>query len=524
MHRLFVLFIFWLIHLYPFTTKLEGQPRQPEIIYHICQRSFYDSNGDFQGDLKGLEQKLDYLEDLGVTSILLMPLYESVYYHNYFPIDFRKIDPEFGSESDFIDLVREIHHRKMKIYMDMETQYVTEDHLWWKDSYGNPGSEYSDYLIYNGPDNTDPESIVFNLQSLEGYDGVIKRITTINLYDPSAKNYIYDLYRYWVDPDGDGDFSDGVDGFRIDHMMDDLDWKGKITGLLGNFWKPLFDELKTINPHLQIVGEQSDWSTYGLEYFREADIDRLFAFGIKFAISSFDKKILQQKIDSTLLNTPEGKTQLIFIENHDTGRFASECESGKGKLKVGAALNLLLPGIPVIYYGQEIGMKGKGGFGAFGNTDGNDIPRREAFEWTSTLDQPGMALWYKDSGPWWDQRNVRDHDGISVEEQMEDKQSLWHFYHSMIQLRKKHQSLNIGNFSFMENNNPKVLSFSRSFDNEKLLININLSEQVQKINYEKLKPQPEWRLLFDENDLTSGQDLLSLEINSFGIQVILLPD
>ena len=87
---------------------------------------FYDSDGDLHGDLKGLETKLDYLQDLGVTSILLLPLYESDYYHNYFPNDFEKIDPRFGSKEDYLSLVKAIHSRDMKIYMDMEIHYVTE--------------------------------------------------------------------------------------------------------------------------------------------------------------------------------------------------------------------------------------------------------------------------------------------------------------------------------------------------------------------------------------------------------------
>src|SRR5690606_18975602 len=91
-----------------------------EIIYHVFQRSFYDSDGDSHGDLAGLTEKLDYLRELGVTAILLTPLYESVYYHNYFSSDFEKIDPAYGDQTTYLSLVREIHRRGMKIYMDME--------------------------------------------------------------------------------------------------------------------------------------------------------------------------------------------------------------------------------------------------------------------------------------------------------------------------------------------------------------------------------------------------------------------
>lgn len=107
--------------------KISGTSAKPEVIYHVVQRSFYDSNGDLQGDLNGLRQKLDYLQDLGVTSILLLPLYQSVYYHNYFSSDFKKIDSTFGTKEDYLNLVKVIHRRGMKLYMDMETQYVTEE-------------------------------------------------------------------------------------------------------------------------------------------------------------------------------------------------------------------------------------------------------------------------------------------------------------------------------------------------------------------------------------------------------------
>jgi alpha-amylase len=287
-----------------------------EIIYHVFQRSFYDSNGDGIGDLNGLTEKLDYLQELGVTSLLLLPLYNSVFYHNYFPTDFETIDPEFGTKEDYFNLVSEVHRRGMKIYMDMEVQYITEDHLWYKDSYKNPSSPYTDYLIYNGPGNTQPESIVWDLTELLSYDGTIKKVTTLNLLGEKYQNYIHGLFKYWVDPNKDGNFEDGVDGFRIDHMMNDLDWKGKITGLFSALWKPLFDELRTINPEIKIMGEQANWGTdYGQEYYDKGGIDLVFAFGLNSAIKSFNKREIINKYDSTLLYTPEGKYQILFIEN-----------------------------------------------------------------------------------------------------------------------------------------------------------------------------------------------------------------
>ena len=170
-----------------------------EVIYHIFLRSFYDSDGDGNGDLKGLQSKLDYLQDLGITSILLTPLYSSLYYHNYFSDDFEKIDPEFGTLQDYLSLVKGIHKRNMKIYLDMETQYVTEDHIWWKDSYGNPGSKYSDYILYNDSAHTKPEPIIFNLAELPAYDGTIRKVATVNLHSKNVLDYNYNLFKYFVD-------------------------------------------------------------------------------------------------------------------------------------------------------------------------------------------------------------------------------------------------------------------------------------------------------------------------------------
>jgi alpha-amylase len=371
------------------------QSAKGEIIYHIFQRSFYDSNEDLHGDLNGLRQKLDYLQELGVTSILLLPLYESVYYHNYFAVDFNKIDPEFGTMQDYVNLVKEVHRRGMKLYMDMETQYVTEDQVFWKDSYNNPKSKYTDYILYNDSLNSKPESIIFGLNELPGYDGTKKKVATANLASKNFQEYNYELFKYFVDPNKDGKFDDGVDGFRLDHCMDDLDFKGRLTDLFSKLWRPLITRLKEINPKLCIVAEQAVWASYGNDYFEKANVDRVFAFQLQAAIASLDKQRIAAVADTTLNMIPRNKQQVVFIENHDMQRFASAINKNPGKEKIGAALNLLIGGIPCIYYGQELGMFGKNAGGKYGMTDANDIPIREAFEWHAADSGKGMALWYK---------------------------------------------------------------------------------------------------------------------------------
>lgn len=235
-------------------------------------------------------------------------------------------------------------------------------------------------------------------------------------------------------------------------------------------------DLKKLNPELQILAEQADWSSYGHEYYTKGNVDRVFAFRLKQAIASFDKAKISTAADSTFNYQPKDKHQVIFIENHDTGRFASEPGMNIGKLKVGAALNILMGGIPSIYYGQELGMKGQQ---LKGMTDGNDIPVREAFEWYAAEEGQGMALWYKDTGEWWDKRNMKANDGISLEEQRKDPNSLWSYYKELLRLKKLHPALALGTYAEVPNNNDKVLSFTRTHELEKVFVMVNLSDKPQ---------------------------------------------
>lgn len=449
---------------------------QEEIIYHIFQRSFYDSNGDLHGDLNGIRLKLDYLQKLGVSAILLTPLYESVFYHNYFSSDFKKIDPKYGTLNDYLALIKELHLRGMKFYMDMETQYVTEDHVWWKDGINNPNSKYADYIIYDDKAHTKPTSIVFGVNGLLGYDSVYRKITTVNLNSPKVLDYNYRLFKYWMDPNGDGKFNDGVDGFRLDHMMDDLDSKHLMPHLFDTFWNPLISKLRAANPKLKIIAEQANWLSLGLDYLNRGNVDRVFAFRLCYSIRAFDKKMLTENADSTFNATPVDKQQIVFLENHDTPRFSFGVKGDVDKLKVGAALNLLMGGVPSIYYGQEIGMTGNSA--SFGPTDANELPDREAFEWYKSDKGKGMAYWYKQNGPHKGTfNNDKPNDGVSLEEEQNDPNSLWNFYRKMITIRKTNPVISKGVYKTLSNDNNKVFSFMRYEGNDQFIVVVNLSDK-----------------------------------------------
>lgn len=235
--------------------------------------------------------------------------------------------------------------------------------------------------------------------------------------------------------------------------------------------------MKKTNPGLTIIAEQANWGEYGADYFTKAGVDRVFAFRIWGAIASFNKKTLIKEIDTTLSLTPPGKQQLVFIENHDVPRFASIVKNDPGKLKVAATLNLLIGQTPSIYYGQELGMFGVGK--KFNNTDANEIPVREAFEWYKTVEGKGMAVWYKNSGPWWDSTNLKANDGVSLEEELKDPNSLYHYYRTLLHLRKNKEALQSGVYKMITNENDKVFSFLRSKGKQKILVTVNLSATKQ---------------------------------------------
>lgn len=489
-----------------------------EVIYHIFQRSFFDTNGDGHGDLIGIRQKLDYLQDLGVTSVLLTPFYQSEFYHNYFATDFEKIDPQYGSMEDYLLLVKEVHTRGMKIYQDVEMQYVTHEHMWYTRSFNNPASPYANYIYYEDSLNQKP-FFFYNTPEFTTYNNLKQKITVVNMNNPAVRQYTFDVLKFWVDPNGDGKFDDGVDGFRFDHMMDDLDNFKKLPNLFENFWKPVVGSLKKTNPDLVIIAEQANWFSLGREYFREADVDRVFAFYLSWAIEQMDKEELTKAADSTLTKNPIGKDQIVFLENHDTRRIASVEGMTTDRLKACAALNLLLGGVPLLYYGQELGMKGKQ---MKGTTDGNDIPIREAFEWNADAAGEGMALWYKNTGPWWDSTYVKPNDGISLEEEKPDPNSLWNYYKKLITLKKSIPALAQGRYSNVENTNSKVFSFIRATRTDRVLVVVNLSGSTETlgINVKATKAKN----LLDDGEIEWKDSGISLHMLPYEVRVYQLQD
>lgn len=459
-------------------TKSE-QPATPqratageEVFYHVFFRSFRDGNGDRIGDLRGLTEKLDYLKDLGITSILLTPLQPSPFYHNYFATDFESIQPEYGTMADYRNMLREARARGLKVYLDMEIQYVGEGHPWWTQSLGKPDAPFADFLIWRDRAHTQAEPFL-HLPKWEGYDGRMIGIAMVNMNSPKVRDYFTRVLLWWADPHGDGSGRDAPDGFRIDHMMDDLDNKGVATDLFATFWKPIFDALRARRPDFRIMAEQYDWG-YGADWLTRGHADLVFAFPLRGAIVKLDKAGIVKALRETARITPEGKSQIVFIENHDTDRIMSQLEGDQARARAAAAIMLAVQGEPLLYYGQEIGMRGI--TGKVGMSDANHIPLREAMRWQADLEAPGSAIWYRGTERWWTQRYNRSGDGVSVEEQDGDADSLLNWYRRLLALRERRPELRRGSQRLPCPDEGPVLCLLRETDGRRTLLLVNLGK------------------------------------------------
>ncbi len=256
---------------------------------------------------------------------------------------------------DYLDFVKAVHQNGLKFIMDMETQYAQNGNKWFDESFKNPGSPYSSFIHYSDSLNRFPDQFYIpsgaGLEEYRAWPDQKLYIVYLDLNHQKVKDWTKKFYTHWVDPNGDGKFNDGIDGFRLDHMMDNLDDRGIFTDMFVNFWNPVIKICKAINPDLFVVGEQSNWAEYGEEMIRESGIDASFGFPIQFAIAgtpdyfrgksadsslsnSLDANNIGKQVKETLKRIPKGKYYINFIENHDTERFASVVK--RIKIKPGA--------------------------------------------------------------------------------------------------------------------------------------------------------------------------------------------
>ncbi|MCK4547811.1 MAG: hypothetical protein KAW17_10265 [Candidatus Eisenbacteria sp.] len=347
------------------------------VVYEIFVRSFLDSDGDGEGDLRGLIEKLDYLNDgdpdtdndLGIDVIWMMPICESPSYHGYDITNYYRIEPDYGTNEDFFDLCREAHRRGIRVVFDYVVNHSAKAHPFLQDAYGNPDSRYSSWYRFTNREQTSYEGFA-------GWDGM----PLLNFETREMRDYIIEMAFYWMDPDGDGDFADGVDGFRCDVAK----------GPPHEWWKELRRSVKSKREDFLLFGEVWDGSPDVLDEYFDEEYDMQFDYPLYYrfldllnngAIDDFDWMLEEER------TTFPPEAQICrFLDNHDNDRTLSALGEDERLNRLGTLFLLTLPGTPMLYYGEEIGMVG---------SNPPDQRVRRPMEWKKVerqMDDPGSLL------------------------------------------------------------------------------------------------------------------------------------
>jgi alpha-amylase len=444
------------------------------ILYEVFVRSFYDTDADGIGDLAGVTAELDYVESLHAGAIWLLPIHPSPSYHGYDVTDYFAVNPDFGTLEDMQALVKAAHDRGIKVIMDLVVNHTSNQHPFFVAALGNPQSPYSDWYIWSNDAHT-------AYQSYGGYQSMPK----LNHKNPKTVEYVLDIARYWMDLDADGDYTDGVDGFRCDVAKE----------VPLSTWQALHKEMRSLNPDSFLLGEVWDTNARNLTGWYADAFDALFNFPLYSDLEAGNNTSMDSllagvqrpdMVSLTLLAEnklfPPGYEIVQLLSNHDTNRVMSEVGGDWNRAQTAATLLLTLPGTPMVYYGEEIGMKGEKGAGhPFW-----DEYRREPMDWYAAEAGEGMTTWFKPV-----KRNNAPDDGISVQEQSGVSGSLLEHYRALAALRLAHPALLRGSFAPVKvTGSHMVLAYTRhaaaagTSPDELFLVVLNLGGEAAEVSLE----------------------------------------
>jgi len=441
----------------------------------VFVRAYQDSNGDGVGDLKGLTQRLDYLKDLGIKGIWLMPITTSADGdHGYATTDFRAIDPAYGTLEDFDELLRQAHARGMGVVMDYVINHSARAHPMFASALQGPTSPFYDWFVWekvqpkgwdiwgHNPWTATPQGSYF------GTFG--PHMPDFNFKNPAVLAYHQSSLRFWLNR--------GLDGYRLDavpHLVENSarDWNDQpeSRALTGELTK-----LITAYPQRHVVCEATaNPQLYAMPHI----CGSAFAFGLERNIvnaAKGDKKAIRAVADYF---TTAPQTMATFVANHDMfagARLWDQLRGNVTRYKLAAASYLLQPGTPFIYYGEEIGMAGIPGL------DG-DAPLRAPMSWTA--DQQGAGF-TSSSKPF---RPIAPNAArYNVAAQLADPQSLLSFYKSMLMLRNTLPSLASGGYDAPQVQG-RVMAYRRTLGAETTLVVINYGTRPGRIALKTLPPR-----------------------------------
>lgn len=455
-------------------TVLPPNPISDDVFYSFMPIAWRDSNNDTYryGDFGGMTASLDYLQQLGVTAVWMNPVFPSPAYHGYQHGPADQLNAWFGNSTDFRNFLLAAHAHGIKVFVDFVAYEISQNSTWFQSAYNNPASPYDTWLAFTNAANS-----TYSGGSYTTWNGARVPYILWNLNDPNPVSLDVAWARKWLDIDGDGDFSDGLDGYRCDHVYASAPegWGANLP-----FWQTWNDSLRATNPNVFTFAEQGDWGSYGdniLPAFNGA-FTKPFEFAVRDALAAESAVGIYPSMSTTLsklANQPAGRTFLAIIGDHDVDRIMSVVGDNNAKAKMAAAILLLQPLPPIIYYGDEIGMRGiKGNYSG----DAADIPRREPFKWNAVAGPP-MSNYFAQNTSAYNGRYERNNDGRSVQEQTGVSGSMLETYRALIAARHSNPALSHGTYRPILATDTRPWVFVREVDWEQsVLVAINLSSST----------------------------------------------
>ncbi|MDH9160012.1 glycoside hydrolase family 13 protein [Staphylococcus succinus] len=505
------------------------------VAYQVYPRSFNDSNDDGIGDLQGVIEKLDYIEALGIDIIWLSPMYQSPNDDNGYDIsDYQAIMSEFGTMDDFDQLLEGIHQRGMKLILDLVVNHTSDEHPWFIESKSNKNNPKRDWYIWQDPkeDGSEPNNweSIFNGSTWE-YDAQTeqyyfhlfsKKQPDLNWSNPDVREAIYKMMNWW--------FEKGIDGFRVDaitHIKKTFE-AGDLPVPEGKTYAPAFDvdmnqpgiqtwlqemKDKSLSKYdIMTVGEANGVTPNNAEAWvgeEKGKFNMIFQFehlGLwNTEDVQFDVRAYKAVLNAWQNNLEDIGWNALFIENHDQPRRVSTWGDDKNFWYESATSHALVyflqKGTPFIYQGQEIGMtnypfKNIETFNDVAVVNEYNIVKDQHGDVNALLEKHKMEnrdnsrtpMQWDDSSfagfskhePWFPVNpNYRK---INVAAQQQNPNSILNFYKSMIQVKKTHDILTYGSFTLVDEENERVFAYLREFNDERMLIVGNLTDQTATLN------------------------------------------
>ncbi len=492
---------------------------QSTVFYEIYIASFQDGNGDGIGDFIGLTSRLDYLQSLGVTGLWITPFYSSPKIDNGYDVaNFFDVDPDFGTLADFDNFIKQAHERNIRVIIDAVLNHVSTEHLWFKDAVSSQQSKYRDYFFFQDEPNGWESFFGGSAWAREPsgdqfyYHKFAPQQADLNWQNRAVMDDMTIMLKFWLDK--------GVDGFRFDAInflscdgigeenprdadgqqihSEDIDQPGiyscisEICGVVRNYSASLGVECF-------LVGEVGHEELPKLAPFQSVDLlDVVFNLNLG-SIASFDIGNVHSQLvamEDQLSGLPT-----LFFNSHDIARSMSRlCHDDVMRAAALAALTLTARGVCFLYFGEEIGMPD---FMPKNIDDMRDIKAVNHFQLAMAAGQPMPLALEKALGKCRDksrlymQWNDDEYSGFStstpwigqtapnnlskVEDQINDPDSLWHWYRKLITLRQDDQALNLGSYDVLSLDN-ELLSISRRWQAHVTHILINFSAAKRQIH------------------------------------------